>query len=794
MVSSLTSFRFIRSLALAATLASGKTAFAADALKGTVTDPSGAAVTRAQVTLVDKTQGTRTVTAYTDSVGNFSFGGLASGAYTLRVEAESFERAEQSIAIIDGENSPVKITLIVRAGHQQVTVTDRASSYAVPSDSAALKTNLPILLTPQSVQVVPQAVLEDQAAITLTDAVRNVAGVSSDFGFNGNAQPLLILRGFPSASMTASGPMSGASTYYEDGTKLQGVPINMAAVQQVEVVKGPSSVLYGRAEPGGLVNVVPRRLLAAPRYRLEEFGTQFGANRSLVEIDHPLNTRGTLLGRFAGSRLHDRNNRAFVRNNLGAASGVIGWRPDARTQLDVHFDYIHQAYRNDYGVPAIGNRPGNFPWSRQYNNSPDLSSIDSRILRIQGSRELSPIWTVTGKVLSLWGGFAEADLTPYRFDLNAGGNCLAATGSLCRYYFYVRPDGGIRINQTNLDAKARLRTGRIRHDLVIGFDYYSTEHSGASYFQTVPSVNVFNPVFFPVGRLNPAASPAMQNLDQSRWASGYVQDVVDLGYGVRVMAGVRFDGTRAIYAKPGTAANEQNFVTPRAAVLWQFRPQQSLYFQFQDAVDANNGRDPATGMALAAERSRQYEAGYKAAAFRGALNITVAAYQLTKRNRADYSLYPMVRALGDARSRGVELDASGRLTRRLSTIASYSYIDSIVSNAPSYQGTTLANVPRHSGSLWLRYAATERWSFGAGSFAQSIRQGNVTNSFQLPGYTRTDVMAAYQFHIRESRASIQLNVNNVGDRKYYTGSHQLVSDWIQVSAPRTFALTVRWEL
>ena len=767
---------------------------AAEVLKGNVTDPSGAAVTQARVAVSADDRKTGASTAYTDALGNFTLTGLLTGSYTLRVDAANFEPAERPVKIPLGDTAPLRITLTVRAGHEQVTVTDRTASYGVSANSAALKTNTPLVLTPQSVQVVSRSVLEDQAAITLTDAVRNVAGVSSDFSFNGNAQPLLVLRGFPSASMTARGPMSGASTYYEDGTKLQGVPINIAAVQEVEVVKGPASVLYGRAEPGGLVNVVPRPLFLTPHYRLEEFATQFGANRSIVELDHPLNAGKTLFGRFAGSWLHDRSNRDFVRNILGAATGVAAWRPDARTELNLQFDYSNQAYRNDYGVPALGNRPANLPWSRQYNNSPDLSSVDSQVFRVQASRELSTNWNITGKVLSLWGGFSELDLTPYRFDLKTGDSCLAASGSLCRFYFYVSPDGKNRINQTNVDLKGRVRTGKIRHDLVVGFDYYSTNRSGTSYFQTVSSINVLSPVFTPVARLNTATALPSEIVNKSRWTSGYVQDVADLGYGVRVMAGARFEGTSAIFAEPGTPPNRQNFVTPRAAVLWEFRPQRSVYFQFQDAISANNGRDPSTGVALAPEKARQFELGTKATVLHGALSLTVAAYQLTKKNRADYSLYPMVRALGDARSRGFEFNASGRLTTRLSGIASYSYIDSIISNAPQYQGTALANVPRHSGSLWLRYAPTSNWSLGAGNFAQTLRQGNVTNSFQLQGYSRTDAMTAYQFHFRESRASVQLNVNNILDRKYYTGSHQLVSDWIQVSAPRTFALTLRWEI
>jgi iron complex outermembrane receptor protein len=126
-------------------------------------------------------------------------------------------------------------------------VQGQREDYKAPETATGNRTATPSLQSPQSVQVVPRAVIDDQNALNLAEALRNVSGVQSDFGFNGAAMPLTLLRGFTSVSMSAMGSMSGASTYYVDGTKVQGVPINMANVQSVEVVKGPASVLYGRA-------------------------------------------------------------------------------------------------------------------------------------------------------------------------------------------------------------------------------------------------------------------------------------------------------------------------------------------------------------------------------------------------------------------------------------------------------------------------------------------------------------------------------------------------------------------
>jgi len=133
----------------------------------------------------------------------------------------------------------------------------------------------------------------------------------------------------------------------------------------------------------------------------------------------------------------------------------------------------------------------------------------------------------------------------------------------------------------------------------------------------------------------------------------------------------------------------------------------------------------------------------------------------------------------------------GRMTSRLATILSYGYTDAVVTEGPFYKGTFLANVPRHSGSVWLRYAFDSHWSAGAGIFSQSARQGDIGNTFLLPGYAREDIMVSYAFSTERVRHEFQVNVNNLLDKRYYTGSHQFVQDWIQPGASRTVMLTYR---
>lgn len=683
---------------------------------------------------------------------------------------------------------------------ESVLIVGKRNGYGAPASSTATRTDTPSLQSAQNTQVVPRAVIEDQSALYLSDALRNVAGVRFDFGFNGSAQPLVILRGFPSVSMTAMGPMSGASTYYLDGSKVAGVPVNMANVQSIEVVKGPASVLYGRAEPGGLVNVVSKPISTLPTFSFEQTVGQYGLSRTGIELSGPLDDDRTLRGRAAASYTTAGSVRDFVKDKLGAFSGSIAWVPDARTSVTATLDHTNEHYRTDYGVPAIGDRPADLPWSRQFNDAPDLSSTRTTSLKLDATHKFSDTWQVKVKLLSLRSDTSEVDVAPYRGDLGLGTTpaqtCPGTATTLCRYYFNVRPDGRNKIDQFNVDFTGSFDTGGIQHTVLLGIDSYSARKTGTIYLQQLDSVDIHDPVLGQTPALDTAAAYPSEIEDRSRWTSLYLQDQLALGSGVFLVGALRHDRTSAIYAAPGVAANKQSFTTPRLGAVWQFAANQSVYAQYQDAVSANNGREPTTLAALPAERARQFEIGHKVEWLDGKLNSTVALYELTKRNRAgsvpvDTPPYYTTVTVGKARSRGLEWDVSGELTQRLSLIGSYAYTATRVPTDPAYEGKELANVARHSGSLWARYAFDPQWTGGAGVFAQGQRQGDIGNTFQLPGYARIDAMLAYRFALGSARAALQFNVDNLFDKKYYSGSHQYAQDWIKLGTPRTARATLR---
>lgn len=353
---------------------------------------------------------------------------------------------------------------------------------------------------------------------------------------------------------------------------------------------------------------------------------------------------------------------------------------------------------------------------------------------------------------------------------------------------------------------------------MLGYDYYRFEQQAVAFFGgTVPPLDIYNPDHI---RVDYSAYTAPTNFNYARnqeWYGLYFQDQLKLTEQVHFLFGGRHDWAMYEngYSPESIAAAEQGFrksrvntgrFNPRLGLVYQPWPWLSFYANYVESLGANNGRT-GDGSPLQPQTARQYEGGLKTEFFDGRLTSTLAFYHIVKEHIPTPDPDPLKaaqgisRTIGAARSQGIELDVTGQITEQFSLVANYAFTDTeVTSDNSGNEGNRLPNAPEHSVNLWGNYRFDQGFlnglNIGTGVYVVSQRQGDVQNSFQLPGYARWDAAVGYQWKVGDSRLTTRLNVYNLLDKRYYESSNTVDGGprySIFPGAPLTFLGSVQFE-
>lgn len=650
--------------------------------------------------------------------------------------------------------------------------------YIRPNSTTATKTDTPLLQTPFSVQIVPKQVLDDQQVIRVQEALKNIAGVGGAVSFKGIGNDAVTLRGFTTEYQT------NGAIFYREGVRMAGLPTSFANTERVELLKGPASVLYGRAEPGGLINIVPKDALAVPYYSIQQQFGSYDLYRTSIDATGPINKNNSLLYRFNLEYADSNSFRdiAYHRNITIAPS--ITWNVSDKTKVEFEFDYTHREFVEDNGIPALGKRPAPIPITRWLGDFSEQHKEDVFLVDLDISHRFNDNWKLDLKGLAAHQDVFIFNAVP--FDLNE------QTGEINRGLYLE--DGTNRdwwYGSGNLSGKLSLLG--MRHNLLVGAEYYSDFYNQPLFFPDLPSINIFNPIYNRFvdnqgfrDRNNPANNfTDFRSITQ--WWGISIQDQVDITDQLHLLLGGRYDNSESLFDAADQPLINESALKPRFGIVYQPKPWLSLYGHYLESFGRNNSGRSRTNQTFPSETAEQFEAGIKTEWLDGKLTSTLAYYNLTKQNISTPDPDDPTRTFnittGEARSQGLELDISGQLTDALSIIGSYAYTDTKITKDTTVDdqgnftrlGNRLPNAALHAGSLWAKWdfqqPELQGFSLGAGVYLAGQRQGDFENSYQLPGYARLDAMAAYQWKIGDTKLSAQLNVNNLLDKQYYKGTY-----------------------
>ena len=582
---------------------------------------------------------------------------------------------------------------------QLVVTGEEGSRYFEPNTATATRTDTPLRDIPQSIQVIPREVLEDQQVITLGDALRNVSGVvRGERIFNGE---FFTIRGFSGATILRDG------FRLNDGGRV-GFS-ELSNLESVEVLKGPAAILTGSVQPGGVINLVSEQPLAEPRY---EFGLRVG-NQALIEpsldLTGPITEDGRLRYRINASRRRGDSFRGYDTDlERFFIAPTISWQISDRTDLTLFLEYTEDERPGDNGLVAIGTGVANVPRDRVIGELDDISRQENLQVAYQFEHRFSDSWTLRNG-LSYFRSDSSALVTATVAVAPNGDATLApATDSSTRETLDV---------QTNIVGE--FNTGSIEHTVLFGVDLLRTRLNNRDLrigFTTPVVLNIFNPVYGTVPR------PATQNLpifalqdSQIDSLGVYIQDQIDILDNLILLAGVRYDTVEQTLINfpsvfnPNQSESTLNAdaFTPRVGLVYQPIEAVSLYGSYSTSFSPNTATT-VTGEVIEPERGEQFEVGVRAELLGGRLIANLAFFDITKQNVATPDPNPLnvgaSVATGEQRSQGIELDVAGEVLPGWNIIANYAYTDAtITSDNSGYDGNRLTGVPEHNLNLWTTY-------------------------------------------------------------------------------------------
>jgi catecholate siderophore receptor len=635
-----------------------------------------------------------------------------------------------------------------------------------PTKTRVGKTAQEVKDIPQAITVITEQLMHDKNADSLKEALRNVAGVTFNAGEGGRIGDNITIRGYSAVGDLYLDNMRDAAQYNRETFNLE----------QIDVLKGSSSMLFGRGSTGGVINQVSKIAKPVDAY---EANLTVGSNnykRGTVDLNKAI-TDNVSFRLNAMKTKADSFRDGVSKDRWGAAPTLtIG----SGTQNEITLSYYHLQENNipDFGIPYFQNKPLNVPIERFYGMSnADYEDNKTGIATASYTHLFSNDSSIKTTVRD---SRYERDMRASAPRLTSAANALSIANGTA-VVNRQRQARGAKEHQFNLqsDFNTKFTTGKLKHEFIGGIEYVNesanrwtnTNTSAANPATTVGNTNT-NPVLSEAFLNN--WSRTAPNSYKGQTYSMYVQDTVEFLPGFKFMGGVRYDSMKADYTRStgGDLSRKDAEISGRAGLLYQPNPNSTYYVSYSTGFNPSaelyqlDNRSQNTDP----EKTRNMEIGAKWNLLNDDLSLRTSLSRSEKTNERNTDLaIPDVYLLsGKRHTDAFEFEAVGRITDKWEVFANYAYmkakIDRAAGSAANTQGNVPANTPRYTYSLWTTYKLPYGFKVGGGIEGVGKRYANATNTTSIPGYTRVDALIEYQ---ATKKIDVKLNVKNLLNRKYY---------------------------
>ena len=707
-------------------------------------------------------------TATTDESGRYRIVDLPGGAYELSFAREGFETARQTLRLTTAL-AVLDVTLAVRAVSTTIVVREAGGTIAdIAGKTTASRLDIPDTDLPVQVSSIPQQVLESQGVNDMVTALRNVSGVSATVRYG--MYEYYTIRGFNNDD----GPERFGDVVLVDGLRLEGNRMNtqLNNVEQIDVLKGPNSVLYGGQALGGTINIIRKKPQAERFYDLLYRGGRFNTHQVGGGATGPI-VANKLLYRLDTSFAHGDAWRDAGSRRLNV-SPTLTWLLNNRSSVTVHQTFNRDRFDGDAGVPVgVLDLPG-FDLNRRFNTPQDFEKAHDSQTQVLFNLGLA-------ENVQFRNSFFFRRTTDEYFTAEYL-NYELSRHQVDRESLYFKHHLSPVVNQADVTGDFRLFG--IRHTFLAGYEYMDfANHTNRSASRSVeaPPINLatFQETYvsdpnFPISRVDHVSS---------RIHAFFWQDLVSLTNRLKLNVGGRFDDyLRRRHRDPW--ANDQRVsrgpdqrwdqtaYTYRAGLVYSLTERQQVYFgsssSFQPVTSV-----PQDGRELKPETGRSFEIGHRWQGLNGRFTVNTALYRIVRNDVVIPRPNQQFDQAGQQSSKGIDLDISGDLGKGIRLIANYGYslprFDEYFASegALNLSGFRPAYVQLHAANLWLTKISSSGVSASIGTRYLGPMFSNNADTIRLGGWTTFGGAVGF----RRSFYEWSVNAENLFNRhRYFTAA------------------------
>ncbi|EDM58678.1 FhuE receptor [Vibrio parahaemolyticus AQ3810] len=670
---------------------------------------------------------------------------------------------------------------------EHLVVEGREFGYKADTNSTAMRMEMTQLETPGQVAVIDETVIDEQRASTLGEVLRNDASVSA--GGTSRNRERFSLRGFE---------LSSSDGFLRDGRQHWShyrQPIEL--LERVEVLKGPSGLLYGKSEPGGLVNMVSKKPTTQTQVSLSQ---DIGSNehsRTVLDVSGSLNDAETLRARAIFAKENYSSWRTYGDGTKPQTDRVVGglvveYDITENIMVSAHYDRTKDEGSVDSGAYIVDGKPvrgDKYIWDAQW------SKIDNDVENYGIDINAQVTDNVNVKAGYNRQDFKRFDVESYpKFDNYDKDGVIRHKGN-------ERTDNWV-FDTAYLDVTTNFSLLGTENTFLVGANYLDYKYDRFMAFHAGEDVAAGTTVTRP-GTVRSKKYPRGEH---DTWGI-YAQNMMTINDYWQVLAGARYDEKRE-------DSLTENQVSPKLGVIFHPTSNGSIYVQYSESFmpqgEVSNGSRIYIndGEKLDAERGISYEIGTKWELFDQRLFVSGAVFDITLENisldvesgkDASNQLLHKKTQGGEQVHKGAELMAQGFVTPELSLTASAMYLDAELKKAERFEGNRPADVPEFSASLWSSYKVHDNTNLNLGLIYEGDRYGDAKNTFKKDGYARIDMGVSYKHKYDENLDIIaRFNVENLFDTDYLAGGGSTNGDQkgasgVVVGEERNYMATIQFK-